>query len=136
MSDQYLELLKRVLTGAVFPESADRIMQLEPNSSLRLRARNFLVKAAAKYGLRLVRVGQYDHAAREEGRDWPSIGYTMVGLKRLDNVQHAIERAGSATHCPAPPSKRLPSCERMGTSTSPPWISCRTSTTKFLPVAS
>src|SRR5205807_6076787 len=28
---------------------------------------------------------------REEGRDWPSLGYKMVGLKRLDNAQHAIQ---------------------------------------------
>src|SRR5947209_1297854 len=91
MSDRYLELLKLVLTGAVFPESADSIVQLEPNSSVRAAARNLLVRIVAKYGLRLMRPGQYDHIARERGEDWPSIAYTMVGLKRLDNVQHAIE---------------------------------------------
>jgi hypothetical protein len=28
---------------------------------------------------------------RLEGRDWPANGYTMVGMKRLDNVQACIE---------------------------------------------
>jgi O-methyltransferase len=29
---------------------------------------------------------------RVEGRDWPAIGLTMVGKKRLDNVQQCVER--------------------------------------------
>jgi O-methyltransferase len=32
-----------------------------------------------------------DPGVREEGRDWPSRGCTMIGLKRLDNVQYCIE---------------------------------------------
>jgi hypothetical protein len=32
-----------------------------------------------------------DPEIRREGRDWPSRGYTMIGLKRLDNIQHCIE---------------------------------------------
>lgn len=36
----------------------------------------------------------YDHVdpqVRIEGRDWPQRAYTMIGLKRLDNLQHCIE---------------------------------------------
>jgi hypothetical protein len=36
----------------------------------------------------------YDNAdpqKRQEGRDWPSRGYTMIGLRRLDNLQHCID---------------------------------------------
>jgi len=32
-----------------------------------------------------------DPAQREEGHDWPKEGETMVGLRRLDNVQQCIE---------------------------------------------
>src|SRR5437870_4133936 len=28
---------------------------------------------------------------RREGLDWPSRAYTMIGIKRLDNLQHCIE---------------------------------------------
>src|SRR6187397_2376582 len=28
---------------------------------------------------------------RDEGRDWPSKGCTMIGRKRLDNLQYCIE---------------------------------------------
>jgi O-methyltransferase len=32
-----------------------------------------------------------DPQIRLEGRDWPPRAYTMIGLKRLDNLQHCIE---------------------------------------------
>lgn len=32
-----------------------------------------------------------DPATRREGRDWPARGCTMIGLERLDNLQHCIE---------------------------------------------
>lgn len=37
--------------------------------------------------------GHYDEEARHEGRDWPwpSDAHTMIGIKRLDNVQYCIE---------------------------------------------
>lgn len=33
----------------------------------------------------------YDANRRAEGRDWPACAHTMVGLKRLDNVQFCVE---------------------------------------------
>jgi len=32
----------------------------------------------------------FDRAAREIGRDWPSDAETMIGLKRLDNIQECV----------------------------------------------
>lgn len=93
MADDYLELLKRVLTGAVFPESADQPMRPSEVSSPKTAIRNFIIHVAAKGGIQLVKRRRYDAAAREEGRDQPSIAYTMIGMKRLNNVQHAIETA-------------------------------------------
>ncbi len=29
---------------------------------------------------------------RMEGRDWPLLGHTMIGIKRLDNLQFCVER--------------------------------------------
>jgi O-methyltransferase len=34
--------------------------------------------------------GVFDPAARAEGRDWPANAETMIGLQRLDNLQHCI----------------------------------------------
>lgn len=91
MSDNYIELLKLVLTGAVFPESSDQHLRPSAVSSPKAAIRNLIINAAAKKDIRLVKRHRYDAIAREEGRDWPSIAYTMVGMKRLNNVQHAIE---------------------------------------------
>jgi hypothetical protein len=33
----------------------------------------------------------YDANLRAEGRDWPACAHTMVGMKRLDNVQFCVE---------------------------------------------
>lgn len=30
-------------------------------------------------------------ARRLEGKDWPRVGHTMIGLKRLENIQHCVE---------------------------------------------
>ncbi len=35
----------------------------------------------------------FDLALRQEGRDWPTVAHTMIGMKRLDNVQACIEDA-------------------------------------------
>jgi O-methyltransferase len=40
----------------------------------------------------LLRNAPFDPAAREEGRDWPALAYTMVGCKRLDNLRACVER--------------------------------------------
>jgi hypothetical protein len=33
----------------------------------------------------------YNQELRETGRDWPSIAHTMIGLKRLNNLQFCVE---------------------------------------------
>lgn len=59
----YLVLLKRVLTRYILPDrSRDGAGERE-----------------------------FDPEARENGRDWPSEGETMVGLKRLDNLEFCIQ---------------------------------------------
>jgi len=58
----YLDLLKKCLTGLIY--------------------------AGEDYNLQ----GQlFDVHAREEGRDWPAVAQTMIGLKRLENLQFCIE---------------------------------------------
>jgi len=44
----------------------------------------------AKMNMKLFRYTPFDEAARTEGRDWPADAETMVGLKRLDNIQYCV----------------------------------------------
>ncbi len=35
--------------------------------------------------------GKYDQETRRDGRDWPPVAHTMIGLKRLENLQYCVE---------------------------------------------
>lgn len=87
----YLELLKSVLTGSIFPENTDRPLERSINGTPKSLVKNLILDLAAKQGIKLVKRQKLDAAAYEEGRGWPSLAYTMVGRKRLNNVQLAIE---------------------------------------------
>jgi hypothetical protein len=61
----YLELLKKVLTNVIYQDVSHKGWDdLE----------------------------DYNPAARAEGRDWPTVAHTMVGLQRLDNVQMCMDQ--------------------------------------------
>jgi O-methyltransferase len=89
--DKYLELLKGVLTGYFAQESSIILIDAKSGWSPRAILIRAVIKFATSCGIRFARVHRFDAKAREEGLDWPSAAYTMVGLKRLANVQRAIE---------------------------------------------
>lgn len=84
----YLDLLKRCLTGYLYPESSSQEVYVD--RSMRLSKR-LLFAELNKRGYRIYQSKPFDAHAREMGKDWPSIGYSMVGLKRLDNLQFCVE---------------------------------------------
>jgi hypothetical protein len=90
MADQelYLDLLKGCLTGSLYPESSNQ--EVHPDRSLSLVKRR-LFQYLNKRGYKIFKTVPFDAKARELGTDWPSIGYSMVGLKRLDNLQFCVE---------------------------------------------
>jgi O-methyltransferase len=88
--DLYLDLLKRTLTRDVF-EDSDEIIGFRTASGRRQKALHRLGPALGRFGLELVRKRPYDADARRNGLDWPSRAETMIGLKRLDNLQDCIE---------------------------------------------
>jgi O-methyltransferase len=84
----YIDLLKRMLTRLGFDDPAP------------LRAQNwkrhFLDPAQhqlSKRGYALMTTRARSDEQRVEGRDWPAAAETMIGLKRLDNLQFCIETA-------------------------------------------
>jgi O-methyltransferase len=90
-ADLYLTLLKRSLTRALF-EDNDDVLGFSPWSRAPWKRRLGAVggRTAARFGLEVVRKRPYDEHARQHGLDWPARAETMVGLKRLDNVEHCI----------------------------------------------
>lgn len=84
----YLQLMKQCLTRMLWREkyrpmaaslSGWRRFVLSPLQSLARQAH-----------MELVHVEPDRIDARQEGRDWPLEAETMVGLKRLDNLQHCV----------------------------------------------
>lgn len=88
VSERYLDLLKKCLTRAAFPERY-KPAKLPKSRLRRLFSVPFRRLLRAR-GLHLVREASYDPKLREEGRDRPPEAETMVGLKRLDNVQRCV----------------------------------------------
>jgi O-methyltransferase len=85
----YLDLLKRCLTRTVL--GAEDWQLFEPRRGTLLRA--FYAPVAAllrRQGLRLARPVPFDLAKREQGLDWPAQAETMVGLRRLENLETLI----------------------------------------------
>ena len=84
-ADLYLDLLKKTLTNWVNG----------PAETVDLPAEQYLnpdvLEACRRDGIRVVRPKPFDPEQRTEGRDWPPTADTMVGLKRLDNLQACVE---------------------------------------------
>lgn len=90
LSERYLDLLKKCLTRSIFFEGY-RVVD-PPRGSLKgilwLPVRALLRRKQYQVIQRL----PYDPRLREVGLDWPAQAETMVGLRRLENVQACIRQ--------------------------------------------
>jgi O-methyltransferase len=87
-AELYIDLLKATLTRSIAPEDVERVAPWETH--FRARTKRWLLNRLGERNLVLVRPTPVDPAARAEGRDWPLSAETMIGLRRLDNLQHCI----------------------------------------------
>lgn len=81
----YLDLVKKCLTNTIYGEHEYRKVD-STNPLKRLIDRVF--NAA---GVTLVRSNTFVREDRENGLDWPPFAHTMVGMRRLDNIQSCVE---------------------------------------------
>jgi O-methyltransferase len=88
----YLDLLKRTVTGAIY-EDNDQILGGHTRGVGRLRHRlgNRVGDLAKAVGLEIVRTRPYSPELRERGLDRPARAHSMIGLRRMDNLQRCIE---------------------------------------------
>ena len=91
--DAYLNLLKRCLTASIYEESSHRPLLLSDarGHTLKSYVKRLAIHMVRRCGYQLNKVIPFDPDARARGRDWPGFGYTMIGHKRLDNIQACIE---------------------------------------------
>ena len=102
-SDQvqyYLDLMKRVLTDLIYiDDPMSHLVAYSPAKAttawkrLLMRA---LQRGLQRYHIRLAGPPSLSgvpssEESRSAGRDWPARAHTMIGLKRLDNIQSCVE---------------------------------------------
>ena len=87
-TEMYLNLLKKVLTASIYEESDWQVKRPSGNR----RIKNVFLRYFMKKSFLLIKVKKFDEVARENGIDQPMFGYTMVGLRRLDNVTEYLEK--------------------------------------------
>jgi len=92
--------MKKTLTASIYDESAWSLIDLStresksPRRPLQLAlsiVRDLLIRTLRKRSIFLIRENPFSAIKRDEGKDWPLIAYTMVGHRRLDNVQACFE---------------------------------------------
>jgi O-methyltransferase len=86
-ADLYLGLLKRLLTRTLYGEE---VVPARTGSWLKKAVLSILRFGARRSRVEFVERLQVDLSVREEGRDWPFDAETMVGLRRLENIQDAV----------------------------------------------
>jgi O-methyltransferase len=84
----YLHLLKRFLTRYGF-DGAYRALGESPKAHRRF-FKSLLQRRLGARGLELVRRSSFDAELRREGKDLPADAETMIGLRRLHNIQHCV----------------------------------------------
>jgi hypothetical protein len=87
----YLDLMKKCLTYSLWGETVEPVNPinvLPPGIGF---IAGKVVTFLERRRLRIMRTFEFDAVKRAEGRDWPPLADTMIGLKRLDNLQFCTE---------------------------------------------
>jgi hypothetical protein len=87
----YLELMKRCLTFYIWGDSLEPLYITGRRSHLQQLVIAFLGKWLGQRDIFIYRKKQFDPKVRAEGKDHPSLAHTMIGLKRLNNIQYCVE---------------------------------------------
>lgn len=84
----YLDLMKKCLTRLIFPD----VYQIGalPKGRVKHAVYAPIERRLARRGLSLARRRPFSPERRSEGLDWPIEAETMVGIRRLDNIQALV----------------------------------------------
>lgn len=88
----YLDLMKRALTHLLYGQEA-----FMPAAKPRSFLKRVAFDALQKRGIVPMRRIVLDREQRIEGKDWPPSALTMIGMKRLDNLQACVENVLSSS---------------------------------------
>ena len=93
LAESYLDLMKKCLTRFIAPETFRPFSRPSPLQHPFAWAAHPLVAAIVeRKGRKICRYVEFNPAARAEGRDSLPDADTMIGLKRIENIQFCIEQ--------------------------------------------
>lgn len=94
LQKRYLDLMKKTLSFSLWQEPPIPLDQFNPRRGFPLMLRaaiNAVVRVMRYGGLQIAITWPRDEEAKAEGRFWPVLADTMIGMKRLDNLQFCVE---------------------------------------------
>jgi O-methyltransferase len=89
---RYLDLMKKVLSFLLWPEPPLPIATFNfQRSPLKRRVVNAIDRVLATRDMQVCERRRFSDSERNDGQVWPGYADTMIGLKRLDSLQHCVE---------------------------------------------
>lgn len=88
--EAYLKLLKKTLTFALWEDNY-YILSLKTPETIKNRIRNYVIRIINKGGYVLAKQRTRTMREIENGIGWPQKADTMVGMKRLDNLEYCCK---------------------------------------------
>ena len=86
----YINLLKNVLTDFHRMEFIEYKPLYKDSSSLIQKTLRRIDKLLRKKDYAICKVIKYNQENRLDGKDWPTCADTMIGIKRLENIEYCI----------------------------------------------
>lgn len=90
--DLYIDLFKKTLTDYHKIGYTEYKPLYKNNDSWQLKFMITLDKIFRKNKLAICKYAQFDVNKRIEGKDWPANADSMIGLKRLDNIEYCFRQ--------------------------------------------
>ena len=88
----YLDLLKKTLSYSIWEDPGMPIELFAYKKPFHQRIFiHLLYKTLQRLNYQVVKIPKNDHNKKKEGMIWPRYAQTMIGLKRLDNIQFCVE---------------------------------------------
>lgn len=87
----YLDLMKKCLTYYLWGETTRPFDPFTVRKFNKRFAITMLMRFLERHNLQIMQKFRFDPERRAKGLDWPPLADTMIGLKRLDNIQMCIE---------------------------------------------
>lgn len=89
-AELYLDLLKKCLTRYLWEDDLKPFNPEEYGSTLKKKLKSEVASWLNDRGVELYQRSPFNREARELGRDWPLKAESMIGLRRLENLQYCI----------------------------------------------